>query len=268
MFRRILNPNREPLMLKVNVLTNAKQLIGVAVYCGRKPYTFYTYSKTNVNGSRIIDVRLPLCPKVGYLRIWNAGATNNADAERGFKVLAIKKEPLTTNLNVFDSKNKTLTDFLRFAERFSECASYISTKTPTSDKSIYTSYDGKFVIEYVDEIIGDDGKPRTTSMRVNNKTGVMQLAKKYVIKYTVPERMAILLHEFAHFYLNKVHSDEFEADMNALMIYCGLGYPRKEGGTAWAKVFFRNPSPLNIERMKRTFNFLKNFDRTDFKIIR
>lgn len=264
---RILNPNKQPLILKVGVSTKAKTLIGVAVYCGKKPYTFYTYSKTNVDGNRVIDVRLPLCPKVGYLRVWNAGAKNKSDAQRGFKVVGVKKEALTTNMNIFDSKNQTLIDFLKFAERFAECATYISTKTPTSDRSVYTSHDGKFVIEYVDEIFGKNGEPRQTSMRVNNKTGVMQLAKKHVVKYTVPERMAILLHEFSHFYLNKVHSDEFEADMNALLIYCGLGYPRKEGGTAWHKVFFRSPSDLNVERMKRTYNFLKNFDRTDFKII-
>ena len=179
---RILNPNKEPLMLKVGIETRVKTLIGIAVYCGRKPYTFYTYSKTNVSGQRVIDVRLPLCPKVGYIRIWNADAKGKVSGEKGFRVIGIKKEPLTTNLNVFDSSNQTLKDFLRFAERFSECASYISTKTPTSDRSIYTSHDGKFVIEYVDVIIGEDGKPRNTSMRVNNKTGVMQLAKKWVLK--------------------------------------------------------------------------------------
>ena len=95
----------------------------------------------------------------------------------------------------------------------------------------------------------------------------MELAKKYVVKYTIPERIAILLHEFSHFYLNKVHSDEFEADSNALMIYCALGFPRKEGGTAFYKVFYRTPSDLNIERMNKIMALLKNFDRTDFKII-
>jgi len=254
-------------MFKAKISTKANTLIGVAVYCAKKPYTFYTYSKTFVNGSRILDIRLPLCPKKGFIKIWNAQGKNKKEKEQGFVLDAIKRVPLTAKLNIQDSKNENLKNFLKFATEFAECASYLSTKTGDGDRSIYKSDDGKFEIQYLDEIIGSDGKPRRTSMRVNNRTGVMELAKKYVIKYTVPERIAILLHEFSHFYLNRVHSDEFEADSNALMIYCALGFPRKEGGTAFYKVFYRTPSDLNIERMNKIMALLKNFDRTDFKII-
>ena len=41
-------------------------------------------------------------------------------------------------------------------------------------------------------------------------------------------RMAILLHEFSHFYLNDRMEDETEADLNGLLIYLALGYPRIE----------------------------------------
>lgn len=262
------NPNKESCMFKVKVSTNKKTLIGVAVYCPKKPYTFYTYSKTYVQGSKVIDIRLPIAPKGGKIKIWNADVPKGQDTSVGFKVVGIKKVPLTTNLDVFDSKNKTLIQFVKFVEEFAECASYISTSTPMQDRSIYKSDDGKFEIHYVDEILDENGKPRQTSMRVNNKTGVMELAKKYVVKYTIPERIAILLHEFAHFYVNKVSSDEFEADMNALMIYCGLGYPRKEGSTAFHKVFYRSPHNLNVERMKKINAFLENFDRTNFKYVK
>jgi hypothetical protein len=262
------NPNKEPCMFKAQISTNKKTLIGIAVYCAKKPYTFYTYNKTYVNGKRVVDIRLPICPKNGYIRIWNAEAKTAKGKESGFELEDIKRVKLSSNLNIAESKNENLKNFLKFAEEFSECASYLSTQTPEDDRSIYKSDDGKFEIHYVDEIIGNDGEPRRTSMRVNNRTGVMELAKKYVVRYTVPERIAILLHEFSHFYLNKVHSDEFEADMNALMIYCALGFPRKEGGTAFYKVFYRTPSNLNVERMKKIMALLKNFDRTDFKIIK
>jgi hypothetical protein len=61
-------------------------------------------------------------------------------------------------------------------------------------------------------------------------------------------RMAILLHEFSHFYLNENIDDETEADLNGLLIYLGLGYPRIEGYQAFLDVFVDNPSQENKER--------------------
>lgn len=262
------NPNKTPCLFKVSVATPVSTKIGIAVFCANMSRTFYTYFKTNVASVRVIDVRLPLCPKHGYMSIWNADSDSKSGQNHGFEILGIKKCPLEVSPNIYNSKNQTLKSFVQFAKEFSESASYLSTNTPTQNKSIYKSDDGKFCIHYVDEIIGDNGEPRRTSMRVNNRTGVMEVAKKYILRYTIPERMAILLHEFSHFYLNKVHSDEFEADMNALMVYCGLGFPRQEGGTAFYKVFYRTPSDMNIERMKKITNFLRNYDRTNFQIIK
>jgi len=261
------NPNKKPCLFKVSVRTTHPVKIGIAVFSATMPKTFYTYFKSNVNGTRVLDIRLPLCPSKGYISIWNASEKDERNRDTGFAILGIKKQALEVNPSIYNSKNQNLKNFVKFAEEFAETASYLSTNTPTQNRSIYKSDDGKFCIHYVDEIIGDDGQPRRTSMRVNNRTGVMEVAKKYVTRYTIPERMAILLHEFSHFYLNKVHSDEFEADMNALMVYCGLGFPRQEGGTAFYKVFYRTPSDMNIERMKKIMNFLKNYDRLNFKIL-
>ena len=262
------NTQKLPCIFKVSIRTNQNIKIGIAVFSTNMPKTFYTYFKTAVNGSRVLDVRLPLCPQKGYLSIWNADATDSAGQNAGFEIVAINKLPLEVNPSIYNSKNQNLKNFVEFAKEFSESASYLSTRTPTQNRSIYKSDDGKFCIHYVDEIIGDDGKPRRTSMRVNNRSGMMEVAKKYILRYTIPERMAILLHEFSHFYLNKVHSDEFEADLNALMVYCGLGFPRQEGGTAFYKVFYRTPSDMNMERMKKIMNFLKNYDRLNFKILK
>jgi hypothetical protein len=46
-------------------------------------------------------------------------------------------------------------------------------------------------------------------------------------------RFAILCHEFSHFYVNDNMDDESEADINGLLIYLGLGYPRIEGYQAF-----------------------------------
>lgn len=260
------NPNKKPSMLKVTVEVPKTTLIGIVVCDSRYPKTIYSQSQTECQkGIRTINVRLPLCPATGFIIIYNC--SDKANRFSGFKLVKLNKDRLTTNLNVYDSTNPIILDFVKFAQDFSERASYISASGNDGKSSIYMSKDGKFTIHYVDEIKDSQGRPLKSSMRVNNETGEMELSKKYVKQYTVAERMAILLHEFSHFYLNKVHKDEFEADMNALMIYCGLGYPRKEAGTAFYKVFYRTPSDINIERMKKIHSFLKNFDRTDYKIL-
>ena len=239
------------------VRTTGKTLVGISVADWKKPNTYYSVSHTWVNGTRTLDVRLPLCPEKGLLKIFDV---KHPEDEEDIELISCKQLPLTVNYDVFDSNNENTKQFIQFAEDFAERASYISARRPSKDRSIYTSNDGKFVVHYVNEIVDDSGKVLRTSMRVNNRTGVMEIAKKYVLTYTIPERIAILLHEFSHFYINDNHADEFEADRNALKIYCGLGYPRKEGLTAFYKVFYRTPSDLNVARMKEIKNFLQTFD--------
>ena len=61
-------------------------------------------------------------------------------------------------------------------------------------------------------------------------------------------RMAILLHEFAHFYLNTNMTDEKEADDLSLQLYLGMGYPRIDAYNVYLDVFKNAPSDLNKER--------------------
>jgi hypothetical protein len=77
-------------------------------------------------------------------------------------------------------------------------------------------------------------------------------------------RMAILLHEFAHFYLNKNIDDETEADLNGLLIYLGLGYPRIEGYEAFLQVFEGSPTPENKKRYDVINEFIQNFEKKKF----
>jgi hypothetical protein len=71
--------------------------------------------------------------------------------------------------------------------------------------------------------------------------------------------MAILLHEFSHYYLNTDISDEVEADLNALTIYLGLGYPIKEAYAAFGQTFIGSPTPLNKNRYDIINTFIKDY---------
>ena len=61
-------------------------------------------------------------------------------------------------------------------------------------------------------------------------------------------RMAILLHEFSHYYLNSDVANETEADLNGLTIYLGLGYPIREAYQAFTSTFIGYPTEQNKQR--------------------
>jgi hypothetical protein len=74
-------------------------------------------------------------------------------------------------------------------------------------------------------------------------------------------RFAILCHEFSHFYVNEDMKDESEADINGLLIYLGLGYPRIEACEAFLEVFEHYPSQENKVRYDKIKNFIDNFEK-------
>jgi hypothetical protein len=117
------------------------------------------------------------------------------------------------------------------------------------------------MIELLPTIIDSKGKELTTPARISRMTGRIQVSKKHFDEYTVPMRFAILCHEFAHFYVNEDMTDESEADINGLLIYLGLGYPRIEACEAFLEVFEHYPSQENKRRYDKIKNFIDNFEK-------
>jgi hypothetical protein len=109
-------------------------------------------------------------------------------------------------------------------------------------------------------IIEDNGVEQTTPARIDIDSGIIEVSKRQFIEYTIPNRMAILLHEFSHIYLNDNVDDEVEADLNGLLIYLGLGYPRIEAFEVFAKTFMNNPTDENGMRFDSIKNFIDNFE--------
>ena len=73
-------------------------------------------------------------------------------------------------------------------------------------------------------------------------------------------RMAILTHEFSHVFLNVNPNDETEADLNGLLIYLSLGYPRIEAHEAWIDTFENSPTDGNMERYEIMEQFIEDFE--------
>ena len=152
--------------------------------------------------------------------------------------------------------DKNVSSFAKFSDDFSENAGILS-----AQNSIYISPDGKFRINYVDVIKDMQGNPLPTPARINSKTKIIEIAKKYYLGYTVPGRKAINWHEFSHLWRNFNAADEVEADKNAIMIYLGMGNPKIEAFNVFLKVFKNRPSDGNVNRYNEIYGFIKNFDK-------
>jgi hypothetical protein len=106
-----------------------------------------------------------------------------------FEVESITKGALEKKLDVIDFSNTDVRSFVNFATRFSYNAGTLASGT-------YVSDDRKFVIKYL-PTIEDNGQEQTTPARIDITNGNIEISKKQYVKYTVPNRMAILLHEFS-----------------------------------------------------------------------
>lgn len=264
----VVKTNYEECAIKLVIHTLEPVKMQVEVFNPTKPKTYYTKRFKTINGTKYTIekptflIRLPQTPEVVIIRVYNLAKGNMpSDKDLSFRVEDVKKIELPKKLNVFDFRNRAIKSFVRFAQEFSENAGILSVP------STYFSDDGNYRIDYLPQIIGDNDKALTTSLRISIITGRIEVNKKRFIEYTVPMRMMILLHEFAHFYQNKDSRNEYEADFNALLIYLGLGYPRIEAHQAWLEVFENTPTEGNKNRYEKIEQFIKNFEKHNFKMV-
>jgi len=243
----------EELTLLIKVRTNEPQTIRIKVIDAEQPNTCFTDRYKTIDGESIFFVRMPVSSADVLVYVYNEANGNMASNEDdSFEVSSITKEQLEKKLDVIDFANPHVRSFVNFATRFSYNAG-------TLNSGNYVSDDKKFLIKYL-PTIEDDGQEQTTPARIDIDNGVIEVSKKQFVDFSVPNRMAILLHEFSHVYLNDNVDDEVEADLNGLLIYLGLGYPRIEAFEVFAKTFMNAPSEENKVRFDTIKNFIDNFE--------
>lgn len=243
----------EELTLLIKVFTDKPTKIRIKVVDDSQPDTSFTDRFKTVDGESTFYVRMPVSPKDALVYVYNEDNGNLMQGEdETFEVESITKAPLEKKLDVIDFSNQDVRSFVNFATRFSYNAGSLPSGT-------YVSDDRKFVIKYL-PIIQDNGVEQTTPARIDITNGNIEISKKQFVKFTVPNRMAILLHEFSHVYLNDNVDDEVEADLNSLLIYLGLGYPRIDAFEVFAKTFMNAPSEQNKDRYDKIKNFIDNFE--------
>lgn len=208
-------------------------------------------------GQQKIYVRLPLSPKQLSIVLWEAQNPKTKDVILPYvRITNIEKMALPQKIDQPILRDKNVKEFLRFAEEFSLKAGFIS-----AVDSVYKSDNGKFTIIYFDEIKGANGNAINTPARINQNNGTIEISASKFRKYSIPMRMAILLHEFSHYWLNKDMANETEADLNALQIYLGLGYPRLDAINVFLNVFMGSPTESNRDRWESLKAFIQEFEQ-------
>jgi len=252
--------NKVPLTLIVGVRTKQKMNIKIEIKDNKKPDTYYVNRGAKVNGYREFNLPMPQSPKGAIFTMYNVANGNlpvNKDTSfviEKFEVGQLKDCPIWMK--------KDTHSFVKFAQNFAENASILSAgkKRP----HIYRSKDAKFHIDYYDKIIDHTtGKMLMTPARIGHQSGVIEVSKSDFMKYTVPMRMIILLHEYAHKYMNpdiaKPISYETGADINGLSVYLSLGYSPLEAHYAFLNVFRDANNANNTKRYKIIKDFIEKF---------
>lgn len=249
----------EEFTLQIKVRTPKAEKIHLKVYDDTYKNTVFTDRWKTVDGDCTFFVRIPVSGKSAIISIYNESVGDRQD-DNSFKVVDIKKLPLEKRLDVLDMSNANLRSFINFCTKFCFNAGHISS-------GLYKSRDGRFSIEYLPTIISSkSGKELETPARISKDNGRIQVSQKKFVPDTIPMRMAILLHEYSHFYVNKDINNESEADLNGLLIYLGLGYPRFEGHEAFLKTFISTPSEQNKQRYDKIKAFIDDFEKNNYII--
>lgn len=258
--------NNLPFTLVIGIKTQGKQRIIIAAKDSSKPNTYYFSRGCDIDGYKEFDLKFPQSAKLMDLTIFNAAKGNfKNDEDKTFSITKYDVEKLKTCPLWM---NSDVSSFVKFAQWFSDNAGWLSAG---KDKAgIYRSENSKFCIDYYDKIKDRrTGKTLSTPARVGHTTGIIEISKDDFVKYTVPMRMIILLHEFSHKWMNKLSNreinDEVAADINALNIYLSLGYPSIEAEYAFLKVFKDANNEFNHKRYKILDDFIKKFTSGQLK---
>lgn len=250
-----INSRYEQMTLAISVKSSYPIKIRLKVYDAENPKTIFTNRFKTVDGFFKFFVRLPLTPKTLIVEL--SDDLRGEDISNRITVSNIEKIGLEKRMDEVDINSYSVMCFVDFAQKFSFNASYLAPNN-------YVSDEGGYKIEFLPTIIDSNGRELKTPARISKSTGRIQVSKKLFDDYTVPMRMAILLHEFAHFYLNENIDDEIEADLNGLLIYLGLGYPRIDGYEAFLTVFEETPTQQNKNRYDIINKFITEFEKKKF----
>lgn len=285
--QKVINTNQVPQTLKISVRVNKRpENICIRVIDAKNTKAVYEQRHQKVFGADTFFVKLPVTPKNAIVQVYNT--RNGVDPLGQDKSFAWTMQPiaLTRKILPLSINGRRAREFVRFAEDFSQEASFISAGYAGRPNSIYRSHDGTLRIDYYDvltdvrETVFDRhsrkmvrnpelGQPVTSAMRTNAETGTIEVSKRYTVGagWTIPMIIMVLLHEYSHFYVNTRPEDEEEADRNAAIIFLCMGYSKIAAHAAFIEVFKNADTPMNREREKKLYDFIEKFNMDNYAMV-
>ncbi len=253
--------NFKPCSVKITVQANKPCTVWIEAYDPTQANTFYTkrYWQFLNTEPQTFYVQMPVVGKSVMVSISEKEA-DVSSAYGNFTVKEIKRVGLPRRMHIAKMQAASVRHFVRFCQRFSFNAGIL----PTYEDRYYKSAKGDFLIHYLPTIIAGNGEEHLTPARINTETKIIQVSKAKFIALTIPQRICILLHEFSHEFRNEDEDNELEADINGLIIYLGLGYPRIEAKQTFLSIFMQSPTPENIKRYKHIEQFIDQYEHLNF----
>ena len=247
--------NHKPCTIQLDINTTEPQKLWIKVADNQQENTFYTKRFAKVDKLQTFFIRLPQSPKIAELIIYNDKNKDFNSKDNSFHIKDIKILPLKVNkLKI----SKLTNSFIKFAQEFCEMCGVLEA-SPKGE--IYQSNNGKFRIDYFDEIRNEStGKSIRTPARISQISGRIEVSKDAFINFSVPMRIAIIFHEYSHFYINKNPHSETQADINGIRIYLALGYPRIDAYNVFLNVFKETDNPESVTRFKNLDAYIKNHE--------
>ena len=222
---------KKPVKVVIPLESEGAVELFITGYDPANPKTEYFSRKIQINGSDQVEFNCPQSPNILKVIIWSAG--NGKFTVPGIKIAK------PDNRNNFIGQD--IYHDVKFIESFARRSGRL---TP---RRTYSANKSKIKIEFLPVIRQDNGKPHPTPARIHVKHPVIQVSKKAFDKMTVPSRVAILLHEYSHNFINHNQDNEVEADSNAMEMYSHLGYPRLEAVYAFANIM--SDTDTNVQRV-------------------
>ena len=255
MISRKIWSKHDSFIAKITVQTGSEQPIRILVYDAGQENTILVDKSQIISGKYTYYARLPL---TGWNTIVSVFNENTPDDDSSFKVLSVTQMELERKLAVDDIANTDMRTFIKFSQRFAFNAGILAAD------QIYQSSNGKFFIRYVPKIIDyDSGKEIATPYRISMNDGLIEANQSMIINYSVPMRIILQQHEFSHFFVNKDGYWELEADLNALVPYLSIGYPRYDALCAFGATFDNNDTPENQHRWDVIKKFITDFEKSN-----
>jgi hypothetical protein len=258
--RYIIGTKYQSCTIKVTVRAVRACIVWLEAYDSVLPETYFTrrFYEFKPDEEQTFFIQMPICGKRTYVEVYEH--EKQAQESGSFEVVEIEKMNLPRQMDVVKMQDDNVRHFVRFAQRFAFNAAIL----PTYEERYYVSDKGGFRIRY-STVIMDTGKVIKTPARITISNHLIDVAKAQFVPLTVPARMCILCHEFSHLFMNEDMYNELEADLNGLIIYLGLGYPRIEAKEVFSTIKEAAPSEENETRYKSICKFIDEFDALNFQ---